>query len=932
MKISFIYYIRFYIVLSILILATPYYARAETHIRSGDIRDGTVWTKENSPYILDESIRVNKGSSFTIKAGVTIMPASSTDFIYGTNTITIDGGNLYIMGSVDDPVKIYDLDYIYFTHGNTRIENAILSGTGLDLFVSTTTIFNTEISNTNEAIYAKGSNIKINESKLLNNIYGIYSAKYSSGPFLMYENLYDNENGYGGIGNVLGDIIDIKQNIISITESSILGNTKYGIYNEIMNTISAPNNWWGSTNGPRTDIYGVGDRIYGLVNTEPWMDKDPNIICCSNIIFLPGIESSRLYKDSHGYFGTSTDKLWEPYGNSQVRQLFMDSSGNSLDSSIYTADIIDSAYKRKDIYKSFIAMMNSVVAEKQINKWLSFPYDWRQDISEIVYGDTKLSTSSVSLLNSIEDLADNSKTGKVIIIAHSNGGLIAKMLVHALEEKGKSDIVEKIISIAVPELGTPQAVLAMLHGHNQSIGNGIFVSEKNARILSQNMPGAYGLLPSKKFFEKGYIKIISDYISNKLGTTASTYDAMKNFLLKNSFSKNESDNVNIPLILNSKILSSTDTLHSILDTWRPASSIKTISLIGWGLPTSEGIEYKTDEHCDTNKLSECEIYYSPILNNYGDGTVLTKSSSNLANTSLFFNLKEFKKDTDREIAHADIMETTDTLDMIKKQIFNESPKNEYGKYITTEEPVDNDKWLTIEIHSPVDIDIYDKEGNHTGLITDQILNENLNKFENKVPASFYGEFGKLKLVRLLYGNDYQIVLKGNDTGPFIIKTRVEQFGKTIVSNRFSEIPATPLTNIEMIIPTSTESFATSTLMYIDIDGDGITDITNRTDEYLNVTSTELIADYASYLESIRKTILALSLSKKEEKKWTDRIDKLSKILDKKYSKKVEKAIKYLSKKRFSNSINSLDNDKKAKLLEVFNTMLKNLEKNENIDG
>ena len=95
--------------------------------------------------------------------------------------------------------------------------------------------------------------------------------------------------------------------------------------------------------------------------------------------------------------------------------------------------------------------------------------------------------------------------------------------------------------------------------------------------------------------------------------------------------------------------------------------------------------------------------------------MVTKSRSGLSNQNLFLNLKSLKKDTGKETNHADILESTETLNVVKKQVTNTDPDNDYGKYITSTEPIDTDKWLTINVYSPVDIDIFDKNGNHTGL-------------------------------------------------------------------------------------------------------------------------------------------------------------------------------------------------------------------------
>ena len=565
----------------------------------------------------------------------------------------------------------------------------------------------------------------------------------------------------------------------------------------------------------------------------------PMISCCSNVLFLPGLEASRLYVDSSGILGTSTNRLWEPNRNGDIEKLSLNEFGISKDSTIYTKDILGKALKTKNIYKSFIAMMNSVVAEETINEWLSFPYDWRMSIDDIVYGETNLSASSTNLISVLEELSYSSRTGKVTIIAHSNGGLIAKLLSKALEEKGEGDLIDKIIYVTIPELGTPQAVLAMLHGYKQSILGGSILSENTARTFSQNTPGAYGLLPSKEYFEQNPITIISDHFSSNSNIIVNTYESLKNFLIDNSFSKKTTKDINIPLLLNKYLIDKSESIHESIDSWKSLYTTPSISLIGWGIPTVNSIKYEKDKHCNESKKNTCDIAFIPIMSNDGDGTVLTNSDNKDSDLNLFFNLKEFNEDNKpmflgeigNEINHANILESSAILSLLKKQISNSFLSEDYGQYFSEEQPVDNNKWLTIKLYSPVDIHIYDKKGNHTGITKGSDKYQNSIPYENNIPSSYYGDFGRIKMIRVPY-DDYQIVLEGNGSGVFSLDAEVSQFNEIIASTTFNELLVTPSLNVDLMISTSTDSFATSTVMNMDYDGDGITEYIQNSDEFI----------------------------------------------------------------------------------------------------
>lgn len=805
---------------------------ADTHIKSGDLDKGGIWNKENSPYILDEAVYVPKEFSLIIKSGVTLMSASSTE----PNSITFDG-DFYVNGTSDDPVKIYGLYAIYFSHNNTNINNTILDNTGLDFWQSTSTLSGLVIKNSFQGISSRGSLLNINKSKFINNIYGIGSYQYYKGPSLMYNgyNYFNYYKEHGGLGNALESTIDTEQNRIYINDSVILNNKEYGILNKTTNPLEAIDVWWGNKDGPQINGNIGGDKIFGNIIYSPWKEEDPNLkkLCCSNVLFIPGIEASRLYKDSYGYLGTSTNTLWEPNTNADIEKMFLDSDGVSIDNSIYTFDVLDSAYNIKNIYKSFIAMMNSVVADNIINKWLPFPYDWRMGIDNIVYGKTNLSTTSINLIDSIEKLAKESRTGKVIIVAHSNGGLISKLLTKALSEKKELDIIEKVIMIAVPELGTPKAILALLHGYDQSIASGFFLTENNSRTLSRNSLGAYGLLPSRKFFDGHSTSVISDMFSSSTDLFLSTYNEMKSFLTNNSFSKILTNDTNTPIILSTKLIDRSDSIHSIIDNKENYGSTNILSLIGWGIPTVDSVKYEKEKHCKNKTTNTCNVEFYPEILNEGDGTVLVDSNSKEANKIIFLNLKQINDDTDNNINHSNILESKEILNTIKSQVSNTISAFDYGKYYTDTKPVDTTKWLTMKIYSPIDIHIYDKTGKHTGIIKNPTPEKNLKSYENNIKSSFYGDFGKVKIARVPY-DDYQIILEGSGSGIFSLDAEVVQYNKVIASTTFSDIDVTPLLNIDLKIPTSTDYFSTSSVMYMDYDGNGVSEYIQNSDEFIEI--------------------------------------------------------------------------------------------------
>ena len=786
------------------LLLAPYAVQAETRIGSNDIKKDWVWDVSGSPYVLEDQLYLPKDHTLTVDAGVEIYSIERSDG-EDPNTLTIEGV-LNVNGTREKPVRFKNLGSLYFASSQSSISGSIFEETSLDFFSSTSTIKDSVIDGVFNAVTARGSSLDISGTVMSDVSYGISS--YYIGPiFQARGNVVD----VGGFGNAFEDISDMvlepKQNRIRVQNSSFIDNHIYSIINQAVNPIDASNNWWGSNEDPI-------EKVRGPVSVTPWLDEDPNPpSCCSNVLFLPGIQASRLYKGSN--------MLWEPNRNEDVKKLFMDPLGKSIDSDITTRDIIGSAFGVKDIYASFIESMDELVARGSINEWKSIPYDWRKGAYDVV--DSKM-------LDGVYALASTSRTGKVTIIAHSNGGLVAKALMKNLEDVGRGAIIDKSIFVAVPELGTPQAILSMLHGDNQSIAGGLVLSKETSRNFSQNLPGAYGLLPSEAFFRNNSLTVISDFFSRKNGVSISSYASMKDFLTKNFFSKASSTDIDTPLLLNSGLFGLAGKFHLFSDVWKPASTIKTLSIFGWGLPTSKSISYEKDVHCKQNDRF-CPVTFSRAVTSSGDGTVLTASRSGLADETVFLNLKKIKDETGNGADHADILELPQLQNFLVDNI-TDAGSGDYKKYFSTTEPIDNDKWLYIKVHSPVDIHVYDENGNHTGLLENPADGVNSEDYENQIPSSVYDGWGRVKQVILPYNQEYKIFLDGTDTGTFTIETEVMQSDKVIASATFSEMPVTASMNADFVVATSTSSFASSTVMYIDVDGDGVSETLHNSDQVL----------------------------------------------------------------------------------------------------
>src|SRR3989344_8543473 len=109
------------------------------------------------------------------------------------------------------------------------------------------------------------------------------------------------------------------------------------------------------------DLY-VKDIYFNLKGLSYSSTTPPVLVGNSNVLFIPGLEASRLYEPTGG---GGEDQLWEPNRNADVDLLhFLDNNGQKIDPSIYTGDIIKEVnIIGTNIYKSFSNMMDGLVVQ-----------------------------------------------------------------------------------------------------------------------------------------------------------------------------------------------------------------------------------------------------------------------------------------------------------------------------------------------------------------------------------------------------------------------------------------------------------------------------------------------------------------------------------------------------------------------------------------
>ena len=156
---------------------------------------------------------------------------------------------------------------------------------------------------------------------------------------------------------------------------------------------------------------------------------------------------------------------------------------------------IDIPGNYKDIYQGLRNFLTGELGYIEGQTFFTYPYDWRKDISS-----NRLALQAKineAILSSGQDLS----SGKVLIIAHSMGGLVARDYLLA---NGTAQV-DQVISIGTPYLGSPKLVKVLETGDSWGVGmdtafGWVGLHAMEVRKLSQNFPSAYQLSPPLDWF------------------------------------------------------------------------------------------------------------------------------------------------------------------------------------------------------------------------------------------------------------------------------------------------------------------------------------------------------------------------------------------------------------------------------------------------
>lgn len=577
---------------------------------------------------------------------------------------------------------------------------------------------------------------------------------------------------------------------------------------------------------------GAGDNQQGIIDITLYSNEEtgPKV---SNVLFLPGIKGSRLYVDENG----NERKLWEPNGDDDVPELFLNEDGASLRSDVYVKPggvIDDIALNLMNIYDSFLKDMDELQMEGTLNDFEAVPYDWRLSLSDNVNNGTERAgrifyneaSSTPYIEQTLRELAVSSKTGKVTIVAHSNGGLVTKALLQKLGDTETMALVDKIIFVAVPQSGAPQALGALLFGQREQLPTqtwlpSFILSQETARAFAEHSPMGYHLLPSQAYFDavrEDYDHPVARFVSGYQEETIAydgvigTFDELARYLRAEDGgrTKPSGSDLHTANVLRSNLIAYAEQTHTALDSWVPPNGVELYQIAGWGEDTISGVEFY--EECSR---SGCKEKYRPIFTEDGDGVVPVPSALAIAIQNhisrIWTNLRSSNKD------HGNILEFTPFRNFLIDLI---SGNENFSDSVSNQQPVSStEKRLRFILHSPLSLELHGDQGGVTG------------ETENTLDGAVYGEFGEVKYIIAPAGQKYTLVMNGTGTGTFSLDIQ-EALGDEVIST--ATIANVPTTNETTASLTVENGLIDSSSLQVDLDGDAQIDFEISPEEYKTV--------------------------------------------------------------------------------------------------
>lgn len=531
-------------------------------------------------------------------------------------------------------------------------------------------------------------------------------------------------------------------------------------------------------NNPGSSLLQGADRVLKIDAKADLLDKNGQVIESSNtqsfsyvlmppVIFVHGIGGARLLVDGveawpKGYdnvtWGFGTTVLGNLLGNKNFLDLSMQADGktNVNNKQVKVGGLAEYfTHGVGDIYGSYVDFMKGLGYDPQDSKtgFYEFNYDWRQD--NRVHAD--------ALANLVSKVRQEHHNDKVIIMAHSMGGLVTRY--YTVKHPEYTRDIEAFIFMATPHNGSPRAYQAVaLDGYN--FGNPL-LSDKTGKRLSTNLPSAYQLLPSYPF-----ITDVTDPANPKKLSLEEVY--LSNY----QFAK---------LIPNTDLIKEAMKFHQEIGDQAPPG-VPSINIMGVDISTTLvalDVKQKAVGNQDYLFMMPDINSAAKIENGAGDGTVPLISAELRGATQFYV-----------KAGHMNVPGAAQTQRILQQLLMGDIPAQ--GQQFSLPSSV-----LKLRLNSHSTLQVYDADGNHVGRNPSGLIDEN-------IPGSEYLEFGGAQYVLLSDPQSsfrpYRVEILGESKGTFTLTTEVVA-GSKYIKSTYQDVPIDNKVNATLKISGGAPSLA-----------------------------------------------------------------------------------------------------------------------------
>jgi hypothetical protein len=352
------------------------------------------------------------------------------------------------------------------------------------------------------------------------------------------------------------------------------------------------------------------------------------------LILIPGTTGSYLGTDSNLLWLDAT-QLYHSRSDSFLDDLHLDELGQDDPTSPFSAHLlpyygIDGVIgpvqacggpankfcrHAKDEYNVTVDLLQAhgyvhrtVFAETADQTLFLFPYDWRKGMI----------FNAEQLRAKIKHVQQVTGAASVDILAHSQGGVVTNMYLHAF---GHERDVHAVVTLGTPYLGTPKflGTLEFKEPCQVVYGGACILNVNEAAKLVRNWPGALELLPSPRYWEVAASPLV-ERVRLANGTSTREVQTYAGMLSRLAASKK-----------NMTLIGQARDIHSTMDLF-PAGSTQILRIAGVGIPTITQIEEEAYRDClrlksGAQTLVACR-WKTRIRNHFGsgDGTVVKQSA------------------------------------------------------------------------------------------------------------------------------------------------------------------------------------------------------------------------------------------------------------------------------------------------------------------